>query len=138
MQSERKRNMKIFFKVAAAAMFIAILASVQAYAGNESLAHSVDLMRDETIKYSNTCEGRHKYIWGNNSPSSDQGVWFVAEVFSNGKWVEDKEARVHLKPGASLEETSTYVYSGSHTWRLKLDPYAWNWGCTAVGYIRNK
>ncbi|HBH95267.1 MAG TPA: hypothetical protein DDX91_05905 [Ruminococcaceae bacterium] len=129
---------QVITKVLLSALFIAIFASVQVFAGNESLAHAVDLHSNEAIVYSRTCTGTYKYIWGHNSVHSDQGVWFVAETYVNGEWIEDEHARVHIQAGDAFDETSTYVYTSTHTWRLKVDPFWYHTGCTATGYIRNK
>lgn len=129
---------QVITKVLLSALFIAIFASVQVFAGNESLAHAVDLHSNEQLVYSKTCTGTYKYIWGRNSAYSDQGVWFVAETYVNGEWIEDTYARVHIQAGESFDETSTYMYGNTQTWRLKVDAFAWFTGCTATGYIRNK
>ena len=115
------------------------LGTAQAFAGNEALAHAADLHVDQQIVYSKTCEGTYKIGWGRNSSTSKHRVWFVIETkSSSGDWVEDQSVRKLLYAGESFGETSSYRYGNSHTWRMKVDAYAWNWDCTATGYIRNK
>ncbi len=126
-----------------AALFIipvlAALASIQVFAGNEDLAHCIELYTNQQYTYSASCTGTYKYIWGSNDASSDQGVWFVAEVNKNsGSWSEDQKARVHISPSCEFSEMKTEQYGETYKWRLKLDAYAWNTGCSAIGYIRNK
>lgn len=129
---------QIIMKVLFSVLFLAVFASIQVFAGNESLAHGVDLHPNEEVVYSDICLGTHKYIWGRNSDYSKHRVWFVAETYVNGSWIEDDYARKLISAGDQLEETSTYEYSGTHVWHLKVDAYGWYSGCTATGYIRNK
>lgn len=118
---------------------LAVLASVQVFAGEEELAHCVELYTNQGYTYSASCTGTYKFIWGENNRSSDQNVWFVAEVNkNNGSWTEDTKARILISPGAAFGETITTHYSETYKWRLKVDAYGPFTGCSAIGYIRNK
>lgn len=118
---------------------LVVLASVQVFAGNEDLAHCIQLYTNQGYTYSASCTGTYKFIWGENDSSSGQGVWFVAEVNKkSGSWSEDTKARIHISPGASFSETMTTLYSETYNWRLKVDAYGPFTGCSAIGYIRNK
>lgn len=134
-QDKKMKKMKsIVFVIMAALMFCA----APVMADNSALAHSVDLGGNDFKVYSKSCVGFYKIIWGRNASTSAHGVWFVAEYKSGSSWVEDGYARVFLKPGEYLEETSTFRYTTDHTWRLKLDVYGPFKQCQAAGYIRNK
>ena len=119
---------------------LAVLASTQVLAGNEDLAHCIELYPSQELTYSASCTGTYKYIWGENDQSSEQGVWFVAEVSKDNKssWSEDKAARIHISPGSSFGETETAHYSETYIWRLKVDAFGPFRGCSSIGYIRNK
>lgn len=118
---------------------LVLLASVQVFAGNEDLAHCIELYPEQEYTYSASCKGVYKVIWGKNDSSSSQGVWFIAEVNkNNGSWREDQKAHVHLSPGAAFGETTTTYYSETYRWRLKVDAYGPFKDCSAIGYIRNK
>lgn len=118
------------------------LLAVNSFAGNEDLAIKVDLHTNETHAYSSeTCTGRFKIIWGNNSSGSAHSVWFDAQCKAtvDGTWADDAVAKILVAPGKSLPETSSHVYGNPQIWRLWLEVPGWlAKGCTATGYLRNK
>lgn len=109
---------------------------------NESLAIKADLHTNETSACSSeTCTGRFKYIWGNNSAGSAHNVWFDAQCKAtvDGAWADDALAKILVAPGRQLPETKSHVYGNSQIWRLWLEVQGWlAKGCTATGFLRNK
>ena len=117
------------------------MGAVQSFAASDDdpRALAVDLYADQYKAFSDTCDGTYKIIWGRKSEASAHGVWFVAEYYYNGKWVEDDYARVFIpEDGSSFDETSTYRFGNSHTCHLKVDTYGIFKKSIATGYIRNK
>ena len=109
---------------------------------NTALAIQLDLHDNETgVVSEETCTGRFKIIWGNNSSGSAHNVWFDTEYRNpnDGVWCEDKIAKILVAPRKQLPETQSNEFAKSHEWRLRLDVQGWlAKGCTATGYLRNK
>lgn len=100
---------------------------------------SVHLTKNQAVNSSANVRGKYKYFWGNNSKSSEQGVYFIARYKLGNIWLTDQ--RVKLSPGQSVEQGNAYKTRSTKSetdWFLKLNPEGNNTkGCDAWGYMRN-